>query len=295
MTSAPWNPAIASESSEPGPLRFGDWFTESDELHVVRVIGESFVRGVFGAHGSQGVLGQERRQLQQLVTDARLRHAARIDVRQSDDVSAALRDAAGPSEPLILGRRARSRAQAMVRLGPVARRVLRAAQGPVIMVPPALERVGAGPVLLATACGGSEEAAVIRFARDVAAHKRRPLLAVHAFDLPDPEYRSGFALSTPALGHLERERRERAERRLALWADENGFSHADTRLLQGDELESIVSLAESLDAALVVSAAPPRGPWEVMSGPSFSSDLASHAGCAVALIPALPSAAQARA
>ena len=79
---------------------------------------------------------------------------------------------------LVIGRAAERGSRAVVRLGRVARRVLRRLPCPVVVVPPDLSAVADGPILLATDLDVASASAVT-FARDLAARHGRELKVVH--------------------------------------------------------------------------------------------------------------------
>ena len=182
---------------------------------------------------------------------------------------------------LILGRAAPTGANTLVRLGRVARRVLRQLPGPVVVVPPELAEVGPGPILLATDLGPASAGAA-RFARSFAASVGRTLELVHVGDAQDGDM----------LGALDpRWQIEREGHRAAVlaatsaWTTEQALGDRPHRVLFGERVAEIAALAEQCHAALIVVGSRQLGVGARIFTTSTASALAGVAGCAVAVIP----------
>lgn len=183
---------------------------------------------------------------------------------------------------LVIGRAALRGEQSLVRLGSAARRVLRALPGPVIVVPPDLPAIAAGPIVLATDLGSSSDAAA-RFAIELAARQGRALELLHIgeprhsdlIDELDPDwlrereiYRSGVAAQAAA------------------WAAGHGLADRPLHVLFGDRAGEIAAAAARLDAALIVTGSRRLGLVGRLFSTSTASALCGLAVGPVAVVPA---------
>src|SRR5689334_21516599 len=125
MTSTPSDPVVAFTPGCLGALRFADWLADTPELRVVRVLPGGVMRELLASVRSDNAATRERVAVEEQVTGAHLSRPASVDVRLADEVSNALEDSTQQARPLVLGRRADARSHALIRLGSVARRVLR--------------------------------------------------------------------------------------------------------------------------------------------------------------------------
>lgn len=122
---------------------------------------------------------------------------------------------------LILGRRARSRDDRLVRLGRVARRLLRQMPAPIAVVPPDLaDEPPPGPVVVATDLDASAESA-LAFAALFAALVGRELVVVHAVA---PEGAMRAYVSATAWDRANLEAIERGAARVRSYLDARGVT-----------------------------------------------------------------------
>src|SRR5688500_11308289 len=149
MSTPPWIVGLDLGPRGHGALVFADWLRSSAAarvlgLHVLEAWASRFVGGADEAADTVRAAVDER------CARFGLERLEQVEVlmvpRAEEGLAARAEHAAG----LILGRAAPTGASARVRLGRVARRVLRQLPCPVVIVPPELTVVGAGPVLLAT-------------------------------------------------------------------------------------------------------------------------------------------------
>lgn len=184
---------------------------------------------------------------------------------------------------LVLGRIAARDSHALVRLGSIARRMLRRLPAPVMIVPPDLprDRVGKGPILVATDLGASAVRATQlgeRLAKDlgrelVVAHVDCTMRAWPTF------YGEGIAqvATTPT--------RTRAD--VGDWQSLHGLG-GEPRVLSGmTPLDGLMAEADRIDAPVVVCGAEHVGPLDRLFGSSTASDLARLSRRAVLAVPAV--------
>jgi nucleotide-binding universal stress UspA family protein len=185
-------------------------------------------------------------------------------------------------EGLLVGRAAYREGRKLVRLGRVARRLLRRLPAPLMVVPPDLSRaeVGSGRIVLATDLGvSSSRAATV--AASLASSLGRELEVVHVQDPRETAMpfatAEGFALPPPMTP------REPAE--VEAWAREQGLESASTRLLEGDTIASLLAHAREASAPIVVCGSRRLGVADRVFTSSVGTDLARLADRAVLIVP----------
>lgn len=180
----------------------------------------------------------------------------------------------------VIGRRARRRELSFQRLGPVARKLLRRQPVKMIVVPPDWVHAHDGPVVLATDLG-EHTAAAARFARDMAARMRTPLVVVHTSrhgDWAGPHFEGAAFQRT-------RERIEaEARQELDAWNRAHGLEDAVSTLHLGDPVSDIASFASEEKASLVVCGSRRLGGVARFFGHSVASELAAVADVPIAVV-----------
>jgi hypothetical protein len=195
----------------------------------------------------------------------------------ADGLAAALR--ARGAAGIVVGRVARSEAHGLVRLGQVARALVRDLPAPIVVVPPdvGVAGIGDGPVVALTALRESSPAC--RFGEDLARRTGRPLAIVHVVAPPDDV----SYLVRGTLEQIARERRAEAERDLEAWVRAHHLAPATARVLEGDVVGAALAFARAQRAPLLVAGA--SGPRPAGAGALLARDLAANAPMAVALVP----------
>lgn len=210
-----------------------------------------------------------------------------VAVLEGDDPARSLTAAAAMhnAEALVIGRRKPMEGGAVVKLGKVARRVLRSSTKPAVVVPPDLRvgDVGAGPVLVAVDMK-DESAHALAFARRFAAQVGREVLVAHVAPRLDdfgPDY-------LPADTHrsIDREMLANAEKELDFWGRSRGLHGVRATVVQGSVVPTLVELAARERSPLVVCGSRQlTGAIRLFSG-SVGRELAACAETAVAVVPA---------
>ncbi len=185
---------------------------------------------------------------------------------------------------LIIGRQAKRGEKRIVRLGRVARRLLRSLTAPTIVVPPDLRPagVGSGPVLLAASIE-SDATEAATFARQIAQDLGRPLTVVHV--VPGADYLAGEMVPAGVTGELFRELRENHERRLGIWMRTHGLSDVPQQVVEGSVVDRLAELAKAEDSPLIVCGSRGLGLGLRLFTSSVASDLAAACDVAVAVVP----------
>jgi nucleotide-binding universal stress UspA family protein len=203
------------------------------------------------------------------------------------DANAALEDAIAASsfDGVIIGRKAKVGEDPIVRLGRVARVMLRNLPCPVVVTPPDLtpSDIGAGPLLLATDCSDSSVHAV-GFAQRLAEQLGRELVLVHVVPMPD-EWALHYLPTTASVASVQRELQAEGERALERWAGQNGLTGLRGIVLQGAVLPKLVQIAEELDTPLVITGSRRLNVVARFFIASIGSELSAASRCSVAVVP----------
>lgn len=186
---------------------------------------------------------------------------------------------------LLIGRMAKRGESPVVRLGRVARRLVRSLEVPVIVVPPDLTapQIGDGPVLALTSMEDDSVAAA-RFAAELAARLGRKLELLHVMrDLTEfAPY--GIVGETSERGQVE-ERRAR-EAALAEWSKRQGLAPDSMVVLAGEVIDKAIARAREVGTPLVVAGARRMPVAQRMLLPTVGKELAAASPTAVAIVPA---------
>lgn len=186
---------------------------------------------------------------------------------------------------LVVGRKAGSAEHSIVRLGSVARHLLRSLTVPTFIVAPdfvVVEEVSKGPIVVAVTPTDASLSACI-FARALAERLGRELIFVRVVTVPE-DY-AHIYWSSDALDQFRTEFVERARVQQQAWLAEHGFADPRLELRYGGPVVELVAAAGLHDAPLIVCGSRLLGTFERMLTSSTSSDLAAHATCPVAIVP----------
>lgn len=273
-----WLVAVDLGGRSRGALVCASWLRTAAALPLVAVhVLETWVRAL-------GVVDPTEVIRTSVVREVGLVDAALCDgfeVREAGSAEDALTEAAATAGGLILGRAAPAGERPRVRLGRVARRLLRRLPGPVIVVPPDLREIAEGPVLLATDLGPASEEATW-FARRLALRCDRPLELVHV-----GEDRHGDLIDELQPSWLAaREQHHAATEAAALaWVEKHRLTDAVCHVIHGDAVEVLVAAAAARKAALVVVGSRRLSTAARLFVSSTASTLAGVAECPICVVP----------
>jgi nucleotide-binding universal stress UspA family protein len=188
---------------------------------------------------------------------------------------------------LVIGRKAPAADDdAVVRLGRVARRLLRQMPAPIAVVPPDLgEELPPGPVVMATDLGPSSEAA-LAFAKLFAETVGRELVVVHAVTVQNT-LQVYVAPNAWDRAHLEAG--ERGQAALAEWLDAHQVS-ARALIVSGPTGNGILAACEREKACVVIAGSRRLSLVERIFSSSVGGSLAAMAPIPVIMIPPEPPA-----
>lgn len=191
--------------------------------------------------------------------------------------------AAPSSTGIIVGRRAIDSELRVVRLGKVARRLLRRLESPVFVVPPDLERanVGAGPIVCAVDLD-QHGVDVARFGEALGRAIDRPARLVHVIDTGDPIGVEYLPELTWTDIHTHAHAKGQAE--LIEWRERAGLS-AYTLIAQGQTVSKLIAAATELDACMILCGSRQLSLAQRLWMSSVGSSLAAVAHLPVGVIP----------
>ena len=205
----------------------------------------------------------------------------RVLEEQPPEVALAHAIAIHGADALAIGRRATRDGDGLVRLGAVARRLLRKLPAPILVCPPDLrsEDIPEGPVLVCVQ-PNAEGAAALRFGRQVAKTAGLPLQALTV--LP-PIYPLGVSyLPAPTNGADEHERRENAMRE---WLAEQPGDGVELMVSDGPVVPTILQAADAVQACMIVCGSRLLSAVERFFNTSVGTALAGSARVPVAVVP----------
>ena len=276
-----------------GALRFASWLSAAshapggERCIGVQVLEEKHLMAVLRYHHLPEVLEGARRSANAIVAEQQAAGVvSEIEVLQGTSVPDVLEAARlrHRADGTIIGRAAGTAGTGVVRLGSSARRILRSAAAPVIVVPPDLhpELLGPGPVLALTDLQPSSLAAC-GFAAAMATVLGRPWALLHVAPIPE-EFAPPY-LPVVSLEGMRRDFRAEGEKGLREWIAAQGLHPDASAVLQGPVIESALAFARSQGCPLLAAGSRRLSALERTLLPSVGSELASSAPVPVAVVP----------
>jgi nucleotide-binding universal stress UspA family protein len=185
---------------------------------------------------------------------------------------------------IVVGRKSPAAGRGWVRLGRIARRLVRSLPGPVVVVPPDLDtaRLAEGPIVLAISLEEDSEGAT-RFAARYAKRWKRELVVMHVV----PSFTVGRApFADSAIVHqVVTQMRADADRGLSDWIASHQLTNARPYATAGDVVDRIVTTADEENAALIVVGSRRLSMAMRLYSSTIGPDVAGVARCPVAVVP----------
>jgi len=274
----PWIVGLDLSLRSRGALVFAAWLQRVGQVPLVGVhMLEEWVRTL----APEDPVPELRAAATSLATAAGLHAFDRLQVDTVEEASEGLVESCAAASGLVIGRAAERGSRAVVRLGRVARRVLRRLPCPVVVVPPDLSAVGVGPILLATDLGPASSTAA-RFAAEMAVRCGHSLELLHVVDDRSVQLIDALQSAWAA-------RREASvaagEAALTQWAGEHLLGAATRHVRTGNPVDAIAETAAARRAALVVVGSRRLSTVMRYFSTSTSSELAATATCPVCVVP----------
>ncbi len=185
------------------------------------------------------------------------------------------------ADALVIGRRATRDGGSIVRLGPVARRLLRRLPGPVLVCPPDMvgAEVAAGPVLVCVD-GEGEDASALAFGRALADATGLPLQAI---TVSPPAFASGVTYLPTAAHTVGID--ERHEASVRAWLAEQPGEPVELLVASGRVIPSILRASDEVGASMLVCGSRLLSATERIFNTSVGTALAATARIPVAVVP----------
>ncbi len=287
-----WILGVETSEGHEGPLQLAGWLHrlgfqdrggEMIGVHVLPRVG--LVAASLTPDEHEEVRLQARQALDQLLERSGAHGAVpELELIDADTIEEALaaEQAARGADAIVVGRRARRGEAPFVRLGPVARRLLRTLPTAVVVSPPDLGGRGSGdgPVLLATDLDDNSRAAA-KFARELAETLGRTIMVIHV--VPTVSFAVDY------LGHKYDALTQASEKdhapKLREWAHANQLEKAALVTLHGEPVREIAKAASAHDAAMVVTGSRRLSTGERLFTHSLGSELAGTSWVPVAVVP----------
>ncbi len=255
-----WIVGIDLRPQSDGPVRFATWLskqlatTEGESFAGIHVLEREQIQHI----GQMVDIEESKRQTQSAMTrvveeaggaEVLADRSLVVDVDAEDGLADVCRHNQDPV--LIIGRRAKRGEDKLVRLGRVARRVLRTLPAPVIVTPPDLDpdSLGDGPIIAATDTRDDARAACA-FAVELAEKLGRSVLLAHV--VPMPEHWGASYLPRDSVARVTRELQAGGELQLEKWAKEQGLQGHAGVVIQGGVLARLLALADETRAPMIV-------------------------------------------
>jgi nucleotide-binding universal stress UspA family protein len=269
-----------------GPVRFARWIQETsrapdgEQLVFVHVLEEEHLRFVLRQHHIDEVTEGARREGERLLAAEGARGEIRIaQGLTAEDALEKIR-AQVQGDAVILGRAAPRAGRHVVRLGRVARRMLRRLDSPVVVVPPDLraDQIGDGPIAVLTSLA-DDALAACRFAAATAPRLGRPLVALHAARTALAAYLPASATTSAGDGGTE------AAAALDAWLECHAIRPQGREVLLGSPVEVAAEWGERERAPLLVTGSRRLSDAGRIIHSSTGSSLAATAAAAIAVVP----------
>lgn len=285
-----------------GALRFARWLgSSSSEGHPtfvgVHVLDEDTLRAALRYHHLDELMGGARQEAEMVVRNAGATDVlSETHVVQGGRAEKMLEKACADhhAQGLIVGRQAPREGHHLLRLGKVARRLLRTLAGPLVVVPPDWEpeaMPGTGPILCATNLGDGATTAA-QLAATMAKRLGRGLVLVHTVPVPE-DYGANY-IPAATRQKIADESQAAGVQELAEWITGVGIEGATPMVRQGHVTEQVLQLARETHAAMIVTGSRRLSTFERMLLTSVGTDLAATSPCPVVVVPPAPAPATAQ-
>jgi len=282
-----------------GALRTAVWMqttarAQGLDVHLdgVHVVERDKLRSVRDPQQLESIQSSAREALDRVVTAAGAEgRFDQLDLQFDEVAESTLAEKCESSprlDALLIGRKAQIGTDPVVRLGRVARRMLRALPTTVIVCPPDLDptSLGEGPVIVATDLSEDSSHAVV-WAKRAATLLGRSVLIVHVVPMPDTW--EDYYGSVSQLDLAAKAMQADAERALERWASAHGLDGAQALVSQGFVPHQIRQIASENRSPLIVVGSRKLGALARFFVGSVGSELASSSVVPVALVPPIGS------
>jgi nucleotide-binding universal stress UspA family protein len=287
-----WIVGVDLRETATGALQFSQWLARhaprayAHSFVPVHVLEESYLSQILRWSHAQDVEERALADARHQIARAELGGAAEpvkvVHGGVADD--ALVRElVAEHADALVIGRQAPSHERHFVRLGRVARRLVRQLPCPIVVAPPDLraDQVGGGPILLATdleeTCGSAA-----RFAQRMSAATGRRIVVAHI--IPH-EIESARYVPTTTIEQFYSQVGLDRQRDLQTWKATHGLGDAGAVVAHGDIVARLTAIAEVEGSPMIVCGSRGLGALERVFVTSIATDLSCWAGTTIAIVP----------
>jgi len=274
---SPWIVGLDLGERSLGALVVGNWLARGPD----RVVGVYVLESWSRPYVAGDIINSVHHTVDSAAAQQHVPPPARVSVLEANLAEEGLARAAEGAAGLVIGRAARAGDGPLVRLGHVARRLLRMLPGPVVVVPRDLTAIPPGPIVLATDLGDAT-AAALPFAQHLAARHGRPLELVH---VGEPRNSDLIDDLEPSWRAAREEYRAQVERAFDVWMADHHLGRVPRHIAYGDPATKVAEFAAARQAALVVVGSRRLGAAARVFLSSTASTLAGAATCPVAVVP----------
>jgi nucleotide-binding universal stress UspA family protein len=297
-----WIVGLDLRPSSQGALIFGDWLVKTtaarasgdastrpsgDALVGIHVLEEDHLRVALRYHHLDELLanavGLAERVIEQTGTASSLKQFHVIQGLHAEESLEAAR-VFHHADGHLVGRQAKEDGRGLIRLGRVARRLLRSLPAPVIVVPPdwQVAHLGTGPVI-AMCKLTPDSAEAVELALRTAERIGREVLVLHV--VPVPEDYGAYYLPPESLEKIRAEHQQTGEAELANWLASYGFTGVRSQVVQGPTVASAIAVAEAEKATMIVTGSRRLSVFERILLTSIGSEMAAASPCPVMVVP----------
>ncbi len=283
-----WIVGIDTRNRSQGALRFAAWLREQMrdeeyEAHGFHVLEHDEMMVLLRRRHLAEVLEDADKRMREAIETANAGDAlSRAAVEQAQTAERFLADAARlhNADGLIIGRSAMREGRALVRLGRVARRLVRSLPAPVVVTPPDLDtgQLGDGPVVCAVS-PSPESVDAARTAVALAERLGRKAVLVHCLRLGEGVSLSGFH---DELISLER---KSAEQRLRTFCEAHELTDARREVIIGAPEDNVPTRSVELRAPIIVCGSRRLDIVQRVFQSSVGTHLASYSKVPVVVVP----------
>jgi len=290
-----WIVGIDLRPQSDGPVRFAAWLrehvqSEGDDYAGVHVLEREQLEHMGQMVDRQEAARQTQTTMTRVVADAGAAEVLPdpklvVDEDAEEGLSHACKDAhdADQDPVLVVGRRAKRGEDKLVRLGRVARRLLRTLPAPIVVTPPDLDpsTLGDGPIIAATDTRDDSRAACA-WAAELGEKLGRSVLLAHV--VPMPEHWGASYLPRDSVARVTEELQASGELALEKWAKEQGLQGHAGVVVQGGVLARLLALAEEVRSPMIVVGSHKLSAVVRFFVASVGSELAAMAKVPVAVV-----------
>lgn len=283
-----WMVGVDVRDLSKGAVQWARWIAQRAPAekfigaHVVEYVPTGFTGGMDPQMQADAIREMADQALAPLRDDATFLEIGAIEASVAEDglEKAALDKAC---DAFILGRRKPTTEDTVVRLGRVARRMLRHLHRAVAIVPPDLDQpsISDGPVLLATDFGPASRGAV-RMAKHLADDLGLDLLVTHVAAVA-----TELAVLLPARKwdeHLSAVERS-AQEHMSAWLAEHGLADARHSIVTGSPTAKLLEVSQIAGASMIVVGSRKLQTLDRIFTSSIGTELAAAAKMPVVVVP----------